>query len=375
MPHADFVHLRVHSAFSLSEGAILIADLVALCERHAMPAVAVTDSGNLFGAMQFSEACCKAGVQPIIGCLLPVAGEQAAAPPDGLPVLAQNAAGYGNLVKLVSRAYLESEPGEPPHITWDDLEGRSEGLIALTGGIGGAVGRLLAEGQAAAAEAVLKRLESLFPGRLYMELTRHGMDEEKRIEGALLELAYARDLPLVATNDVYFADGAMYHAHEVLLCIAQGVTLNNEQRRRVSPEHYFKSPAEMRALFADLPEAIDNTMVIARRCAARAPAHAPILPAFPGLDGVSEADELHNQAVAGLTLRLDDHVYTPGMNQAEREAAAKPYRERLEFELGVINKMEYPGYFLIVAEFVRWAKAHDIPVGPGRGSGAGSVAA
>ena len=375
MPHADFVHLRVHSTFSLSEGAILIGDLVALCERHAMPAVAVTDSGNLFGAMQFSEACCEAGVQPIIGCLLPVAGEPAAAPPDGLPVLAQNAAGYGNLVKLVSRAYLESEPGEPPHITWDDLEGRSDGLIALTGGVGGAVGRLLAGGQAAAAEAVLERLEGLFPDRLYMELTRHGMDQEKRIEGALLELAYARDLPLVATNDVYFADGAMYRAHEVLLCIAQGVTLNDEQRRRVSPEHYFKSPAEMRELFADLPEAIDNTLVIARRCAARVPAHAPILPAFPGLDGVSEADELRNQASAGLSLRLDDHVYTPGMNQAERDAAAIPYSERLDYELGVINKMEYAGYFLIVAEFVRWAKTQDIPVGPGRGSGAGSVAA
>ena len=375
MPHADFVHLRVHSAFSLSEGAILIPDLVALCERHAMPAVAVTDSGNLFGAMQFSETCFKAGIQPIIGCLLPLAADEGPTAPDWLPVLAQNETGYGNLVKLVSHAFLDSEAGDPPHITWDDLAVRSEGLIALTGGVGGAIGRLLAEGQGGAAEATLTRLESLFPGRLYIELARHGLDAEKPIEPALLQMAYERELPLVATNDVYFADAAMHQAHEALLCIAQGVTLNNPQRRRVNAEHYFKSPAEMRALFADLPEAIDNTMVIAKRCAARAPAHAPILPAFPGLDGVSEADELRNQAAAGLEIRLADHVFTPGMNQAEREETAKSYRERLEYELGVINKMEYPGYFLIVAEFIHWAKAHDIPVGPGRGSGAGSVVA
>jgi DNA polymerase-3 subunit alpha len=375
MPHADFVHLRVHSAFSLSEGAILIPDLIALCERHAMPAIAVTDSGNLFGAMQFSEAAFKAGVQPIIGCLLPLAAEDGQGEPDGLPVLAQNETGYSNLVKLVSRAFLDSEPGETPHVSWDDLQSHGEGLIALTGGVGGPVGRLLASGQTPAAEAVLARLQALFSDRLYIELTRHGLDEEKRIEPALLHMAYERNLPLVATNDVYFADVAMHEAHEALLCIAQGVTLNNEQRRRVNAEHYFKSPAEMRALFADLPEAIDNSLVIARRCAARAPAHAPILPVFPELDGVSEADELRNQAAAGLEIRLDDHVYTPGMSGAEREATATTYRERLDFELGVINKMEYPGYFLIVAEFIRWAKEHDIPVGPGRGSGAGSVVA
>ncbi len=189
MPHADFIHLRVHSAFSLSEGAILIPDLVALCERHAMPAVAVTDSGNLFGAMQFSENCFKAGIQPIIGCLLPLAADEDPTVFDWLPVLAQNETGYGNLVKLVSHAFLDSETGDPPHITWDDLEVRSEGLIALTGGVGGAIGRLLAEGRTAAAEATLKRLESLFPGRLYIELARLGLDSEIPIEPALLQMA------------------------------------------------------------------------------------------------------------------------------------------------------------------------------------------
>jgi DNA polymerase-3 subunit alpha len=381
MSHADFIHLRIHSAFSLSEGAIKIPGLVELCREHAMPAVAITDSGNLFGAMQFSEACVKDGIQPIIGCLLPLArADQASSlgrilAPDGLPVMAQNEVGYGNLVKLVSKSFLEPEPGEAPHVTWADLEAHAEGLIALTGGPGGPVGRLLGDGQTTAAEATLRRLEGMFPDRLYVEIMRHGLAVEKRIEPALIDMAYKHDLPLVATNDVFFTETSMFEAHEVLLCIADGMTVNNDERRQLSPEHYFKSPSDMRALFSDLPEAVDNTMVIARRCAVRAPAHDPILPAFPVSDGLSEADALRTQAEAGLADRLEGGVYTSDMDPAAREEVAKRYGERLEFELGVIVKMNYPGYFLIVAEFIQWAKGEGIPVGPGRGSGAGSVVA
>ena len=379
MAHAEFVHLRVRTAFSLSEGAIKVDALAALCRRHAMPAVAMTDSANLFGAMPFSDACEAAGVQPIIGCTLPLAraeGEAGrAGSADEIVLLAQNETGYGGLARLVSHAYLDTPPGVRPRIDWESLAGATEGLIAFTGGPAGPVGRALVEGRTDAAVAALERLMALFPGRLYVELMRHGLEAEARIEPALLDLAYAHDLPLVATNDVHFADAGMYEAQDVLLCIAEGVTVGRDDRRRLTPEHRFKSPAEMRAVFADLPEAIDNTLVIARRCAVRAPKRAPILPAFAVPAGTTEAETLRAQAGAGLERRLARHVLRPEMDAAARGAAARPYRERLDYELDVITRMNFPGYFLIVAEFIQWAKGQGIPVGPGRGSGAGSVVA
>ena len=393
MPHADFVHLRVHSAYSLSEGAIKIDELVALCRTHAMPAVAVTDTTNLFGAMEFSLACAEAGVQPIIGCQLairrdPHPGLQYGASakgadarngprlsPDVLVVLVQSEQGYRNLMKLVSRAFLESAASEAPQLALADLEPYSEGLIALTGGPAGAVGRLLAEGRRRVAEEMLERLAGLFPGRLYVELMRHGLEAESQIEPALVELAYGRELPLVATNEAFFADADMFEAHDALLCIAEGRFLAETDRRRLTPDYRFKSAAEMRALFADLPEAVDNTLVVAQRCAYMLEPREPILPAFPMESGRDEATELRLQAKQGLETRLTAQIFTSDMDETARERAAKPYRERLDYELDVVIKMGLPGYFLIVADIVQWAKAQAIPVGPGRGSGAGSVAA
>jgi len=390
MPHADFVHLRVHSAYSLSEGAIRIKELVKLCQKQAMPAVAVTDSGNLFGALELALAAAEAGVQPITGCQInlrrseprPASGPGAGKPlpPDQMVLVVQNAAGYANLMALVSKAYLESEAGDAPQIGLETLDGRTDGLIALTGGPQGPVGRALAGGQDDAARAVLERLARLFPGRLYVELMRHSGTLgalEDRIEPALVDLAYACDLPLVATNDCYFADAGMAEAHDALLCIAEGRYLAETDRRRLTPDHRFKSAAEMRALFADLPEAVDNTLVIARRCSFLLKPVKPILPPYPdaAVAGHSEAEELRLQARAGLERRLEQQVRAPGMAAAAREDAARPYRERLDFELGVISGMKFPGYFLIVADFIKWAKQQGIPVGPGRGSGAGSVVA
>jgi DNA polymerase-3 subunit alpha len=268
-------------------------------------------------------------------------------------------------MKLSSKAFIESAPGTIAHVTLGDLEGHTEGVIALAGGPQGQVGRLLGEGQSEAAEQALRHLMVLFPDRLYVELMRHGTEIEERIEPGLIDLAYKLDLPLVATNDVYFSDEGMYTAHDALLCIAEGTYVGESNRRRVTREHRFKSAGEMRKRFADIPEACDNTLVIARRCAFMPPSRKPILPPFT--DGASETDVLRQKAREGLGARL----VVLGLD----DAGAKPYRERLEFELGVIIEMGFAGYFLIVADFIQWAKAQGIPVGPGRGSGAGSVVA
>ncbi len=386
MPHADFVHLRAHSAYSLSAGAIKVKELVGLAKRHAMPALAITDSGNLFGALEFAQAASEAGVQPIIGCefgLRRSSGENnsrtvragPAPPPDQIILLVQNEQGYRHLLTLVSRSYLETAPGEPPQLPLEALDGLTDGLLLLTGGPAGPVGRLLLEGQGDEAERLLLRLAELFPGRLYVELMRHGLAGEHRSEGALFDLAYRHGLPLVATNGVFFADPEFYEAHDVLLCIAQGTVVGEPNRRRLTAHHHFKSPAAMRLLFADVPEAIDNTLVVAQRCAYVLEARKPILPPFRTESGRSEADELRAMAGEGLELRLQAQVFGAATSEAEREAAARPYRERLAFELETILTMGFGGYFLIVAEFIQWAKAQGIPVGPGRGSGAGSVVA
>ena len=379
MNHANFVHLHAHSAYSLSEGAIKISQLIGLCEKEAMPAVAVTDTGNLFGALEFSLAARRAGVQPIIGCQIAVArpagigasqGQRAQGQRpdyDDLVLLVRDRTGYQNLLKLVSRSFLETPSGERPHITFDDLEIYAAGLIALTGGPSGAVGALLAAGQVDAATDILQRLMALFPGALYVELMRHGEAVEDKIDGPQIDLAYKFDLPLVATNNCYFSDPDMFEAHDALLCIAAGAHVGDRERRRLTPLYGFRSAEEMQEAFADVPEAIDNTLVIAQRCAFMPDEHAPILPAFATPDGITETDQLRAEAEAGLDARMA----VLGLD----EEGIKPYRDRLNFELDVIVEMGFPGYFLIVADFIKWAKAQGIPVGPGRGSGAGSVVA
>lgn len=381
---APFVHLRTHSAYSLAEGAIKIPELVKLCTEYKMPAVALTDTRNLFGALEFSVACADKGVQPIVGCQLSVrredeegrGGNSPRIPePDQLVLLCQNEDGYGNLLQLVSQAFLETPPGETPQVSMADVEAHASGLIALSGGASGAVGRHLSDDQFAKAEEVLLRLAKIFNGRFYIEIQRHGLPIEDRIEPALIDLAYAHDIPLVATNEPAFSNADMFNAHDALLCIAEKSYISIADRRRLTPEHRFKSAAEMKALFEDLPEAINNTLVIAQRCSVMVERRDPILPRSPTVGDRTEEEALKELSGAGLEGRLLKHVFTEGMDEAAREETAKPYRERLEYELGVIANMGFPGYFLIVADFIQWAKDQGIPVGPGRGSGAGSVVA
>ncbi len=368
-----FIHLRVHTEHSLLEGAVPVKALIKLCVKAEMPAVAVTDSNNMFAALEFSVLAKDAGLQPIIGCQVTLAYDPAAPgekprDPAGIVLLAQSEAGYLNLMKLNSALYI-GKGGQLPQVTLDELQTHSAGLICLTGGPDGPMGRLLAAGQGAKAHALLERLTTIYPDRLYVELQRHPgeggklPEAEARSERGHIDLAYALGLPLVATNDVYFPKTEMYQAHDALICIAEGAYVDQQQpRRRLTPQHYFKSEAEMATLFADLPEALENSVEIARRCAFMAYKRAPILPKFAD----DEVVELRRQAFEGLERRL---AVIP------LAAPREEYLARLDFEVGIIEKMGFPGYFLIVADFIKWAKQHDIPVGPGRGSGAGSLVA
>ncbi|MFP4269752.1 MAG: DNA polymerase III subunit alpha, partial [Alphaproteobacteria bacterium] len=377
MSEPVFVHLRVRTAWSLLASTVRPDRLLAACRDAGMPAVAMTDDTALFGAFDFGQKAKAQGIQPIVGCLLPVeiARSERGEPIVGaLTLLCQNAAGYGSLLKLLSAAYLEGEVGEL-WVTLERLKAHDDGLIVLTGGPEGAIGQLLLAHREADAEAALAELASTFAGRLYVELIRTGGEAEARTEDWFVDQAYARDLPLVATNDVRFVEADEHAAQDVLACIAHGRRLIEDDRPRTSPEHRLKTPAEMAELFADVPEAVANTGVIARRCAFMIPAREPILPPYDVGAGRDEAAELRVQAAAGLERRLARHV-VPRLGEGEdREAVVARYRERLEFELGIIVHMQFPGYFLIVSDFIRWAKRQGIAVGPGRGSGAGSLVA
>ncbi len=366
-----FVHLRVRSAYSLLEGAIKADKIGALAAKDGMPAVAIADRANLFGALEFSVATKDAGVQPIVGCALPVVGigegrpERWARAPT-IMLLAQNAEGWGNLSVLSSAAYLDSMEAGEPQVPWEKVVAHSGGLIMLSGGPDGPIDPLFAAGKSKEGRAALERMAAAFGDRFYVELQRHGEASEAATEPGLVAWAYDHDTPLVATNDVYFGAPEKYRAHDALLCIADGAFLGQDDRRRVTPEHWFKPAKAMRELFADLPEACDNTLDIARRCAFMVKKRDPILPRFSTGAGRSEAEELAHQAREGLNARLKVHPLA-----TDREE----YDRRLEREIGVITQMGFPGYFLIVSDFIKWAKARGIPVGPGRGSGASSLVA
>ncbi|MCR9213656.1 MAG: DNA polymerase III subunit alpha [Proteobacteria bacterium] len=381
MSHADFVHLRLHSAYSLSEGAVPVKDILSLCQRHGMPAVAITDTSNMFGALEFSLALQGGGVQPILGCQIAITRTDGIdrsgrrPEPDPIVLLAQNEEGYRNLLKLTSHAFLKTDAGETAQVAMEVLRQYGGGIICLTGGAEGPIGRLLANDQMELAKAYLLQLQDIFKGRIYMELQRHNVPLEMKTEPGMLDLAYKYDIPLVATNEVFFPEKSMYDAHDALLCIAAGQYVGDTERKKRTPDHFFKSAEEMTELFADLPEAISNSLVIAKRCAVAARRHDPILPAFSSSEGRDEAAELEDMATRGLHIRLENEVFTEEMDEAKRQETAKEYFDRLNYEINVINEMGFPGYFLIVSDFIQWSKENDVPVGPGRGSGAGSVVA
>jgi DNA polymerase-3 subunit alpha len=366
----SFIHLHTHSAYSLAEGAIPVKKLVGLCKDLNMPAVAITDTNNMFGGLEFAIEASKAGIQSILGSQILLGLEK-----HQLVLLCQNEVGYKNLCKILTDAYLDADVTDKPNIDWDTLQKHNDGLICLTGGLKGPVSQYLLHNQNKQAEQCLKKLKDIFKDRLYIELQRHNLSEETIVENPLIDLAYKYEVPLVATNDCYFTSRDMHEAHDALLCIANGRYIIEEDRRKETSEHYFKSAKEMRELFSDIPEALDNTLIIAQRCHFLLKPIDPILPVFETEEGRTEVQEMEYQATEGLKARLNSLVITENTSDHERKELEKKYFDRLKFELNVINEMGFPGYFLIVSDFIKWAKEQNIPVGPGRGSGAGSVVA
>jgi DNA polymerase-3 subunit alpha len=366
---ASFVHLRLHTEYSLVDGIVRVPRLMRAVAEAGMPAVALTDHGNLFAMVKFHREAERAGVKPVVGADLWLREPGERAEPSRLTLLAQGPQGYRNLTRLVSRSYLEGQQTGRPLLERAWLDSTSTaGLIALSGAGEGDVGRALIAGRNAEARALLTHWLALFGDRYYLEIQRTGRAGDEEHVAAALDLIASQPAPLVATNDVRFLESGEFEAHEARVCIHGGWRLDDPGRpRRYSPEQYLKCPADMRRLFADLPEAIENSVEIARRCSLPLSLGRIFMPDFEVPDGSSAAAQLRKLAAQGLDARL-------GRATA---AAADPaaYRERLERELGVICEMGFEGYFLVVADFIRWARAQEIPVGPGRGSGAGSLVA
>ncbi|MGB5590570.1 MAG: PHP domain-containing protein, partial [Gammaproteobacteria bacterium] len=369
-----FVHLSVHSEFSLADSVVRIKPLIAAAVDRQMPAVALTDLGNLFAMVRFYRAAQAAGIKPIIG-VDALIDEGESLPPSRLMLLCQNRQGFRNLSELVSKSYAEPRRRGRPVMQRNWLMERSAGLIALSGGREGDLGRELLAGREPEARERLDFWLERFGDRFYLELQRTGREHETEYNQAAVVLAAAAGVPVVATNDVRFLDATDFGAHEARVCIQQGFTLDDPARpRNYSERQYLKSGEAMAEQFPELPEAIDNALHIARRCNLELSLGGSVLPDFPVPAGMDAAGYLAQSAGEALADRL------PGLcgqtaDAAERKAAEDIYHQRLQREIEVICGMGFPGYFLIVADFIRWARDNDIPVGPGRGSGAGSLVA
>ncbi len=385
MSAPQFVHLRVHTAYSLSEGAMLVPKLIHKLHDQGVPAIAVTDTANMFGGKAFSKYASDEGVKPILGCQFylrnPDADDVLKAKgriiePDKIVLLVMNENGYQNIMKLMKRSYLDNpKQGEKAQLKMSDLEELNGGLIALTAGVEGQIGRLLLENRKAEAEEVVVKLREIFADRLYMEISRIGLETEQKTEDDFIDFAYKYNIPLVATNEAFFFDADMYEAHDALICIAAGEYVANDDRKKYSPNNRLRSAEEMVELFKDLPEAVQSTVNIAARCNYLSQKVDPLLPIFECPEGKTQDEFITEQAYKGLKQRMEAQVYNDSQTPEERAEIDKRYYERLDYELSVIKKMGFPGYFLIVSDFIQWSKTHGVPVGPGRGSGAGSIVA
>jgi DNA polymerase-3 subunit alpha len=368
-----FVHLHLHSEYSLVDGIVRVPALVEAVAAAGMPACAVTEQSNLFSLVKFYRAAQAAGVKPIIGVDLWISGDELLDQPTRLVLLCQNGVGFRSLSRLITRSYSEGQVRGVPMLRPEWLEGNVDGLIALSAGVSGDVGQMLITDRVHDAERRLEKWLALFPDRYYIELQRIGRDAEERYLEIAVDLASRRGIPVVATNDVRFIETQDFEAHEARVCIHEGRTLADPRRPKVyTPQQYLRTPQEMSELFEDLPEAIENSVEIARRCNVELELGKDFLPEFPLPDGTDLNSYLVDQSRTGLTRRFGTRASASGDLSTD---SRRIYEQRLDSELDVITKMGFSGYFLIVADFIRWSREQEIPVGPGRGSGAGSLVA
>ncbi len=377
MTSPTFVHLHLHTEYSLVDSTVRIPALMKRCAAMGMPAVALTDQNNLFGLVKFYRKAIAAGIKPVIGLDLRIMNEEEANRPYTLLLLCQNNAGYRNLSQIVTRSYLEGQVRGLPMARREWLDPQScEGLIALSGGLQGDIGHALHGGHDKKARRLLEGWQATFPDRFYIELIRTGRAGEEDCVRSSVALASETHVPVVASNDVRFISQDDFNAHEARVCIHDGRGLADADRPRLySESQYLRSPAEMAELFADVPAALENTVEIARRCNLDLKLGSSVLPAFPVPGGGDEGDFLEAEARRGLEAALATKFELEGVPEKQRGPLNAPYYERLDSELSVIQSMGFPGYFLIVADFIRWARENNVPVGPGRGSGAGSLVA
>jgi DNA polymerase-3 subunit alpha len=369
----DFVHLRLHSEYSLIDGLVRIKPLVKRVAELGMPAVAMTDHSNFFGLVKFHKAAFAAGIKPIFGVDLQVMDADEAERSHPITLLAMDETGYRNLTIVISKSYTDGQYLGAPYVRKSWLEEHAAGVLALSCGAAGDVGQALVSGKMDVAQERARYWMELFPDRYYLELHRTGREGDEAHLHAAVALAGDLECPVVATNDVRFLDASEFEAHEARVCINEGRALDDPRRARLfTDQQYLRSREEMQALFSDIPEALANTVEIARRCNLALELGKPYLPDYPVPDDLTMDAFFRKLSHEGLERRLAG-LYDPPPADMEKVRAA--YQARLEFELNVIIQMGFPGYFLIVMDFIRWAKEQEIPVGPGRGSGAGSLVA
>ena len=367
----NFTHFKIHTQYSICEGAIKISDLAKFCKEKKINAIGLSDSFNLCGALEFSEEISKVKTQPIIGSQINFQFNELI---GKIPIFAKTEKGFKNLTKLSSKSFLEVKASQTPHCNIADLMENNEDLVITSGGLDSLFSQLIKKNNPKQLQQISSQIKSVFGDRFYLEIQRHNDNDEKGIENSLLELSEKIKIPLIASQEVFYIEQNMFEAHDALLCIGQKTYVNEEKRKKYSDQHYLKSSEEIIKIYEDLPEALENNFNFPLRFSYKLKKSAPNLPSINISNNLTEQEELMRLSKIGLKNRLENFIFKK-QNSLDKTKIEKIYNERLKHEIQIINKMNYSGYFLIVSDYIKWAKLNNIPVGPGRGSGAGSLVA